>query len=81
MVVPPFLLFFIKFFVIVSLDRMIKIAFFLSIFDVFVLFYYFRLVFIKFIIIESRILIYLINVLMIVCILILRNCVAMIVFY
>lgn len=81
MVVPPFLLFFIKFYVILSLDYIIKIGFFLAIFDVFVLLYYFRLVFIKFLLIDLGVLVYIINLLLVVLMLIIRNCVTMIVFY
>jgi len=49
-VVPPFVLFFIKFYVIIRVDFFIKIGFFLSVFDVLVLVYYFRLIFMKFLI-------------------------------
>lgn len=81
LVVPPFLLFFIKFYVILSLDFMLKIGFLLAVFDVLVLLYYFRLVFIKFILIDLGILIYIINLFLVILMLILRNCVAMIIFY
>ncbi len=81
MVIPPFILFFIKFYVIISLESIIKIGFFLVIFDVLVLFYYFRLVFIKFMMIEVGVLIYIINMFLVLIILLLRNCVAMIIFY
>jgi hypothetical protein len=80
-VIPPFLLFFIKFYVIVSLDYMIKLGFFLAIFDVLVLLYYFRLVFIKFLLMELGVLIYIINLFLILIIVLIRNCVAMIIFY
>lgn len=81
LVVPPFLLFLIKFYIIISLEYLLKLRFFLAIFDVLVLLYYFRLVFIKFILIDIRVLIYLINILILVTILLLRNCVALIIFY
>jgi hypothetical protein len=80
LVIPPFLLFFIKFYIILSLDYVMKLGFFLVIFDVLVLLYYFSLVFIKFILIEIRILIYIMNLLILVFIVILRNCVTMIIF-
>lgn len=80
-VIPPFLLFFIKFYIILSLDFMLKLGFFLALFDVFVLLYYFRIIFIKFLLMDLSILIYLINLLLLVLILIFRNCVTMIIFY
>jgi hypothetical protein len=80
-VIPPFVLFFMKFYVIVRLESIIKIAFILAVFDVLVLFYYFRLVFIKFMLIEVGVLIYIINLILVLIILLLRNCVAMIIFY
>jgi len=43
LVIPPFVLFFIKFYVILSLDFIMKLGFFLVIFDVFVLLYYFSI--------------------------------------
>lgn len=81
LVVPPFILFIIKLYIIISLDMALKLAFFLVIFDVFVLLYYFRLVFMKFMLIELGVLIYMINMLVLVCLVFLRNCVTMIVFY
>lgn len=80
LVIPPFLLFFIKFYIILRLDYVMKLGFFLVIFDVLVLLYYFRLVFIKFILIEIGILIYIMNLLILVLMVILRNCVTMIIF-
>ena len=80
LVIPPFLLFFIKFYIILSLDYVIKLGFFLVIFDVLVLLYYFRLVFMKFILMEIGVLIYMMNLLMLVLIVVLRNCVTMIIF-
>lgn len=81
LVVPPFLLFFIKFYVILSLDFRLKIGFFLSIFDVLILLYYFSLIFIKFLLIDMSILIYIINFIIILTVLFFRNCVALIIFY
>lgn len=81
LVIPPFLLFFIKFYIMLSIDYIFKLGFLLAIFDVFVLIYYFRLVFMKFILIEVSVLIYFMNLLVLFFMLILRNCVAMIVFY
>ena len=81
LVIPPFILFFIKFYVIFRLDFMIKVGFFLAFLDVLVLLYYFRLVFIKFMLIDRGILIYLINLLLVFFIILLRNCVTMIIFY
>ena len=80
LVIPPFILFFIKFYVVLSLDFIIKLAFFLIVFDVLILIYYFSLIFMKFLIIEVGILIYFINLFLIFIILVLRNCVAMIIF-
>lgn len=81
LVVPPFILFFIKFYVFLRLDFFLKIGFLLSIFDVFVLLYYFRLIFIKFILLDVGIFIYLINLFVCFSILFFRNCVTMNVFY
>lgn len=81
LVVPPFLLFFMKFYVILRMDFIIKVGFFLALFDVLVLLYYFSLVFMKFILIDLGVLIYIMNLFLIVLILLLRNCVAMIIFY
>lgn len=80
-VIPPFLLFFIKLYVILRIDFFIKIGFFLFIFDALILFYYFSLVFIKFLLIDLGIFIYLINLFLLVIILLFRNCVTMILFY
>lgn len=80
LVIPPFILFFIKFYVILSLDYFLKLGFFIAFFDVFVLLYYFRIVFIKFILLDVGVVIYFINLLILLCILLFRNCVAMIVF-
>ena len=80
-VIPPFLLFFIKLYVILRIDFFIKIGFFLFIFDALILFYYFSLVFIKFLLIDLGIFIYLINLFLLLIILLFRNCVTMIFFY
>ena len=79
-VVPPFLLFFLKFYVVYSLDFFLKIGFFFSLFDVFILFYYFSFVFIKFILIDLSIIFYFINFLWLIVLLLYRNYVAMIIF-
>jgi len=81
LVIPPFLLFFIKFYIVISLEIVLKIGFLFSIFDVLVLLYYFRLVFIKFLLIDLGILIYIINLLLLLLMIIFRNCVTMIIFY
>lgn len=80
LVVPPFLLFFIKFYVILRVDFFLKLGFFVAFFDVLVLLYYFRLIFIKFILFDNRVIVYLVNFLMLVLMLLIRNCVAMIIF-
>ena len=80
-VIPPFLLFLIKLYVILRIDFFIKIGFFLFIFDALILFYYFSLVFIKFLLIDLGIFIYLINLFLLLIILLFRNCVTMIFFY
>lgn len=59
----------------------IKVGFFLVIFDVLVLLYYFRLIFIKFILIELGILVYMLNLFLVFFMLFFRNYVAMIIFY
>jgi len=81
LVVPPFILFFMKFYIIYSLESVIKLFFYVSIFDVLILFYYFSLIFMKFIMIDLGVLVYVINFLIIVLIIVFRNCVAMIFFY
>jgi hypothetical protein len=80
LVIPPFILFFIKFYILLRLDYIMKLGFFLAIFDVFVLLYHFRLIFIKFILIDISVLVYLINLLVLILILLFRNCVTMIIF-
>ncbi len=81
LVIPPFLLFFIKFYIILRMDFILKAGFFLAVFDVLVLLYYFRLIFMKFLLIDLGILIYIINLLLLILILVFRNCVTMIIFY
>jgi hypothetical protein len=81
LVIPPFMLFLIKFYVVYSLDIGLKLRFLVVFFDVFVLLYYFSLIFIKFILFDSGILIYIINLLLLLLLLFLRNCVTMIFFY
>jgi len=79
-VVPPFILFFIKFYIILSIEFILKIRFFLVFFDVFVLLYYFSLIFIKFLLLDSGVLIYFINILILLIFIFFRNCVTMIIF-
>lgn len=81
LVVPPFVLFIIKFGIIYRIESIMKLAFFLSIFDILILFYYFSLIFIKFILIDVGVLIYMINFLILIFVIMFRNCVAMIIFY
>ena len=81
LVIPPFVLFFIKLFIMLSIESLIKLRFFIFMFDVFILFYYFTFIFIKFILFERRILIYFINYILILGVLLLRNCVTLIVFH
>jgi len=73
MVIPPFVLFFIKFYIILRLDFSLKLGFFLVIFDVLVLIYYFRLVFMKFLLMDLGILTYMINFLLVGLVLLLSN--------
>jgi len=73
LVIPPFILFFIKFYVILRLDFIMKLGFFLVMFDVFVLLYYFSIVFIKFILIDIGVLVYFLNLLMVLFIILFRN--------
>lgn len=79
LVIPPFILFFMKFYIILSLDFSFKLGFFLSLFDVFILLYYFRIIFIKFLLLDLGILVYIINLLLVLRMLFFRNCVAMII--
>ena len=81
LVIPPFILFFIKLYVIMSLEFFMNVGFFLVIFDVLILLYYFSLIFIKFILIESNFLVWFMNILVLLILLVFRNCVTMIVFY
>lgn len=80
-VIPPFILFFIKFFIVLRLDSLLKLSFLIFVFDVFVLFYYFTFLFIKFILFDSGILIYFLNYLVLLRILLFRNCVTLNIFY
>jgi len=79
-VVPPFILFFIKFYIILRIEFILKLSFFLAFFDVFVLLYHFSLIFIKFLLIESGVLIYFINIIILILFIVFRNCVTMIIF-
>lgn len=81
LVVPPFILFFIKFYVISSMDFFFKLGFYFRFFDVIVLFYYFSFIFIKVVLIETNIMFYFINFIIIFVIIVFSNCVAMIIFY
>lgn len=81
LVIPPFVLFFIKFYVLLRLDFFLKLGFFVAFFDVLVLLYYFSLVFIKFMLLDAGIIIYFMNIMILFFVLLFRNCVAMIVFY
>lgn len=80
LVVPPFILFFIKFFIIRSLDFFLKLGFFLRFFDVLVLFYYFSFIFIKILLMDTNLIFYFINFFILFVILLFRNCVTMIIF-
>lgn len=80
LVIPPFFLFFIKFFLVISLDFVVKFVFYLMVFDVLVLLYYFSLIFMKFILLERGVLIYIINFLVVLFIIIFRIYVTMIIF-
>lgn len=80
MVVPPFVLFYFKYYLVMSLGFNMKLVFFIFFFDVFVLFYYFSLIFIKFMIIDYRVGVYFLNLYLLLLILFLRNCVALVVF-
>jgi hypothetical protein len=80
LVIPPFVLFFMKFYIILSLDSILKLGFFLFIFDVIVVLDYFSLVFMKFLLIDLGVLIYIINFLVLLMVLTIRNCVAMNIF-
>ena len=80
-VVPPFILFFIKYYIVLRIDIFLKISFYIFFFDVFILFYYFTFMFIKFILFDRRILIYFLNILVLLRILLFRNCVTLNFFY
>ena len=81
LIVPPFVLFFIKFFIVLRLDRILKLVLLLFLLDVLILFYYFTLIFIKFFLIDNRILIYFINFFILFRVLFFSNCVTLIIFY
>lgn len=81
LVIPPFVLFFLKISIVVRLEFFLKLGFYFFIFDVFVLIYYFSLIFLKFILLEISSLLYFMNFIIIFFILILRNCVTLVVFY
>ena len=81
LVIPPFILFFIKIYIVFSLVFSLKLILFLFFLDVFILFYYFTIIFIKFFLLESGVLIYIINLLLVFSVLFFRNCVALIIFY
>lgn len=81
MVVPPFVLFFIKIYIVISISFSIKLILFIFFLDVFILFYYFTLIFLKFFLIERRVLIYFINLIILIRVIFFRNCVTLIIFY
>jgi hypothetical protein len=81
LVIPPFILFWMKFYILLRIDFVLKIGFFFVIFDVLILLYYFSLVFIKFILVDAGLLVYFINLLVLRLIVLLRNYVTLIVFY
>lgn len=80
MVIPPFVLFYFKFYLVFRIFFNIKLVFFVFFFDVFVLFYYFSLIFSKFMIIDVSVLVYYLNLYLLLIILFLRNCVALNIF-
>ena len=79
--IPPFLLFFIKVNLVFRLDFSLKLAMFIIFFDVLILLYYFSLIFVKFLLLDGRFLVYLINLLILLSLLVFRNYVALVVFY
>lgn len=81
LVVPPFLLFFIKYGIRFRIDFNLKLGLIVFIFDVLVLLYYFRFIFIKFLLMDLGFLIYGLNLFLVILILVLRNCVTMVIFY
>lgn len=81
LVVPPFILFFIKYYIVIRLDSILKVSFLIFAFDVFILFYYFTFLFMKFILFERGALIYFINYLILLFILWFRNYVTLVVFH
>lgn len=81
LVIPPFILFFIKLYFIMRIEFFSKIIFYLIIFDAIILLYYFRLIFMKFLLMELNFIIIFINLLFLIILVFFRNCVTMIVFY
>ena len=79
--IPPFLLFFIKVNLVFRLDFSLKLAMFIIFFDVLILLYYFSLIFVKFLLLDGRFLVYLMNLLILLSLLAFRNYVALVVFY
>ena len=79
--IPPFLLFFIKVNLVFRLDFSLKLAMFIIFFDVLILLYYFSLIFVKFLLLDGRFLVYLINLLILLSLLVFRNYVALVIFY
>ena len=79
--IPPFLLFFIKVNLVFRLDFSLKLAMFIIFFDVLILLYYFSLIFVKFLLLDGRFLVYLMNLLILLSLLAFRNYVVLVVFY
>lgn len=77
LVIPPFILFFIKLYIIRRIDFFLKLGFYLRFLDVLVLFYYFSFIFIKILLLETSNIIYFINFFIIFVLLLFRNCVTM----
>ncbi len=81
LVIPPFLLFVIKFYIMLGMDFSLKLIFLIFIFDAMILIYYFTLIFTKFLLSDNTIIIYFINIIILLCVLLLRNCVALVIFH
>lgn len=81
LVIPPFVLFFMKIFLAWRLEYPIKLVLLLFFIDVFILSYYFTLIFIKCMLIDNKISIYFIMFIVLLLILLLRNYVTLVIIY
>lgn len=81
LVLPPFILFLWKIYLIIRLDFILRLGFWLVFFDVIILLYYFRILFLNFILFERGYIMYYMNLFVLRMLVLLRIYVALVFFY